>query len=101
MGLIGVGGEDGVGVVGGLIGVCGVVMVIQPGPTPSASAITRIREMTMSFKFVLFITIYIITYQVIVKILLRNASPLSAWGRGGWWGQSRERVFYAAGISGN
>jgi hypothetical protein len=48
-------------VVGGALGVCGVVMVMQPGNVPSTSERTRIREITKSFKFILFMAIYIIT----------------------------------------
>ena len=48
---------------GGVLGVCGVVIVMQPGPAPSASERTRIREMTKSFMFIPFIANYILAYQ--------------------------------------
>ena len=48
---------------GGVLGVCGVVMVMQPDPRPSASKRTRIKEMTKSFMFLPFIANYILSHQ--------------------------------------
>ena len=84
-GLIGVVGVDGV-VVGGVSGVSGVVMVIQPGNAPSASEMTRINIINRVFRFILFMTIYILAYQHIIKIMLKKSqSPLLHTERGLLW----------------
>ena len=61
MGLIGVGGGEGVVAGGGALGASGVVMVIQPGNALSASDRTRTKTMTKVFRFILFMAIYIIS----------------------------------------
>ncbi len=43
---------------GGVLGVSGVVIVMQPGNVPSASERTMRIEITKSFIFTLFIVIY-------------------------------------------
>ncbi len=62
VGLIGVGAGAGVVVEGEGLGVCGVVIVMQPGNVPSASEMTRIKEMTKSFMFIFFTAYYILVY---------------------------------------
>ena len=83
---------------GGVLGVCGGVMVMQPDPAPSASERTRIKEMTKSFIFVFFIANYILAYQ---QSGWKYQPPLRIGGEGAGGDRVNKGCLYAEGTSGS